>query len=53
VQHPERKAIVVLQTDGEPNVCDSTLQAVSDVALETTAPELPRVDSPQAAGRPT
>jgi hypothetical protein len=31
-QHPERKVIVVLQTDGEPNVCESTVGAVADVA---------------------
>jgi hypothetical protein len=31
-QHPERKVIVLLQTDGQPNVCNSTVQAVSDVA---------------------
>lgn len=31
-QHPDRKVIVVLQTDGEPNVCESTVDAVADVA---------------------
>jgi hypothetical protein len=36
-QHPERKVIVVLQTDGEPNVCDSTLDAVVQVATDGVA----------------
>lgn len=31
-QHPERTVIVVLQTDGQPNVCDSTVDAVAQVA---------------------
>jgi len=31
-QHPDRKTVVVLQTDGEPNDCESTVDAVSEVA---------------------
>ena len=36
-QHPDRKVVVVLQTDGEPNVCESTVQAVTDVAAAGVA----------------
>jgi hypothetical protein len=30
--HPSHKVVIVLQTDGDPNVCDSTVDAVSAVA---------------------
>jgi hypothetical protein len=42
-QHPDRKVVVLLQTDGEPNVCESTVQAVSDVAASglNGTPSLP------------
>jgi len=41
--HPGRKVVVVLQTDGEPNVCESTVEAVADVAAAglAGAPSLP------------
>lgn len=35
--HPDRKTIVVLATDGDPNDCSSTVQGVSDVAAQGLA----------------
>jgi hypothetical protein len=36
-QHPTRRVAIVLATDGEPNDCDSTVDAVSGVAAEGAA----------------
>lgn len=42
-QHPTHRVIVVLATDGEPNDCDSTVDAVSTVAADAagTTPGIP------------